>query len=172
MYPIRLGRADELEHLRNIEVQAGAIFAEHGMREIAEDEPFSVEVLTSYCSDGRLWVATDENDRPVGYIIVDAFDQSAHIEQVSVDPDFAGKRIGHALIDKSIEWAIGRGYTAMTLTTFQDVPWNAPYYQRLGFEVLPERDWSDDLVRIRSEEATHGLDRWPRVCMHKALART
>ena len=167
MSSIRLGRVAELEHLREIEVLAGAIFSEHGMAAIADDEPPSIEALTAYCADERLWVATDDQDHPVGYIVVDVLDESAHIEQVSVHPDYAGKRIGKALIDQVFHWAAEHRIVSVTLTTFLEIPWNAPYYQRLGFEFLPESDWSPDLIRIRAEENTHGLDRWPRVCMRK-----
>ena len=167
---VRLGRLAELEHLRQIEVLAGAVFAEYGMAAIADDEPPSIEVLTSYCTDNRLWVAIDEQDHPVGYIMVDALDQSAHIEQVSVHPDHAGKRIGNTLIDQVFQWAVKEGFGIVTLTTFLEIPWNAPYYQRLGFEIIPEPDWSPDLIRIRAEENTHGLDRWPRVCMRKRVS--
>lgn len=57
------------------------------------------------------------------------------------------------------------GLTALTLTTFTDVPWNAPYYARLGFRALSESELTPGLRRIRAEEAAHGLARWPRVCM-------
>ena len=58
---------------------------------------------------------------------------------------------------------------ALTLTTFRDVPWNAPYYRRCGFRVLDEQEWTPGLRAIREREAGHGLDRWPRVCMRRDL---
>ena len=170
VYPIRLGRVAEVEYLREIEVMAGAIFTEYGMAASADDEPPDVEILALYCAEERLWVATDEHDLPIAYIIVDALDKSGHIEQVSVHPDYAGMRIGSALIDQALQWAAENGYESVTLTTFLEIPWNAPYYERLGFEIIPEQDWSPGLIRIRTEENTHGLDRWPRVCMRKRVA--
>lgn len=59
--------------------------------------------------------------------------------------------------------------TALTLTTFSDVPWNRPYYERLGFRVLDEVELSPGLRRIRREEAQRGLDRWGRVAMRRRL---
>ena len=84
-----------------------------------------------------MWVAT-VNDRVVAYALAVARDGSAHLEQVSVHPDHAGQRIGADLIDAVASWARDRGDERLTLTTFADVPWNAPYYRRLGFRPLPD----------------------------------
>jgi predicted N-acetyltransferase YhbS len=84
-------------------------------------------------------------------------DGHLHVEQVSVDPAYARRGVGRALI--------GRLPGELTLTTFAEVPWNAPYYARLGFTVLPGEALTPALRAIRAREAAHGLDRWPRVCM-------
>jgi hypothetical protein len=57
----------------------------------------------------------------------------------------------------------------MTLTTFADVPWNAPYYERCGFRVMAADEITPGLAAIRAAEAAAGLDRWPRVCMIRRL---
>jgi hypothetical protein len=63
------------------------------------------------------------------------------------------------------EWATRRGYPEVTLTTFRDVPWNMPFYARLGFELVPTRELSAELVRIVAEEMRCGLDPARRVVM-------
>ena len=55
----------------------------------------------------------------------------------------------------------------MTLTTFTDVPWNAPYYRRLGWTTIDETDLSPGLARVVERETAHGLSRWPRVAMRR-----
>jgi hypothetical protein len=57
----------------------------------------------------------------------------------------------------------------VTLTTFADVPWNAPYYRRLGFADVPPGAQGPGLRRLRAHEAEVGLDRWPRVAMARPL---
>ena len=163
-YHVRGGSLRELERLRQIERRAGAGFADLGMAEIADDEPPGVEVLAEYCRADRLWVCADGADVAVGYVIVDRVDQCAHIEQVSVDPDHAGQRLGRLLIDTVADWARDEGLAAVTLTTFTEVPWNGPYYQRLGFAPLPANTLSPGLLQIRRREQAYGLDRWPRLC--------
>jgi len=165
----RLARADELDTLRAIELAAGRAFAGIGMAEIAADDPPAAETLAVFQRDGRAWVHVDEADRPVAYLIAELVDGAAHIEQVSVDPEAAGRGIGSGLIDHLADWAIERGCPALTLTTFTEVPWNAPYYRRLGFRILAENELGPGLRRIRADEAAHGLDRWPRVAMIRPI---
>lgn len=56
---------------------------------------------------------------------------------------------------------------ALTLTTFAEVPWNAPYYERCGLRPLADAELTGGLREIRAREATYGLDRRPRVCMRR-----
>ncbi len=139
------------------------------MAAVAEHEPPGVEELAVFQRDGRAWVATDAADRPVGYVLVAVVDGNAHVEQVSVHPDHARQGLGRALLEMVARWGEQRGLAALTLTTFVDVPWNGPYYERLGFRALAESEETEGLRRIRAHEADLGLDRWPRVVMRRAL---
>ena len=159
---IRAARADDLTALQDIERAAGQPFREIGMPEIADDEPFPLETLAGYQRAGRAWVAADATSLAVGYLIADEVDGHPHIEQVSVDPRFARQRIGRRLIDHLAA-------PTLTLTTFAEVPWNAPYYRRCGFVVLDDDALTPALRAIRAHEAAIGLDRWPRVVMRRAL---
>lgn len=164
---IRPARRSDLPLLQDIERAAGEPFRALGMARVADDDPPPLEALDRYREAGRAWVTTGPDDRPLGYLIADPVDGAAHIEQVSVHPSAAGRGLGSALLDHVAGWAATGGLNALTLTTFTHVPWNAPYYARLGFRVLTESGLTDGLRRIRAEEAEHGLDRWPRVCMRR-----
>ncbi|MEV0580636.1 GNAT family N-acetyltransferase [Streptomyces sp. RTGN2] len=164
---IRPARRSDLPLLQDIERAAGEPFRTLGMNCVADDDPPPLELLDGYRGAGRAWVATGPDDRPLGYLIADPVDGAAHIEQVSVHPSAARRGLGSALIDHVDRWAAREGLTSLTLTTFSQVPWNAPYYTRLGFQVLTDSGLTDGLRRIRAEEAQHGLDRWPRVCMRR-----
>ncbi|MET8997865.1 GNAT family N-acetyltransferase [Amycolatopsis sp. NPDC004169] len=166
---IRLAHPEDLPALVDVEVEAGALFREVGMAAIADDDPGSVAELAAYQSAGRAWVSVDAEDRPVGYLVADVVDGCAHIEQVSVRPSHARRGIGRALIETLAEWAAGRGLPALTLTTFESVPWNAPYYERLRFRVIPDAEIGAGLRSIRRAEAARGLDTWPRVAMIRPL---
>jgi GNAT superfamily N-acetyltransferase len=55
-----------------------------------------------------------------------------HLEEMDVLPEHAGQGLGAALIEAVCSWAHTRGFDAVTLSTFRDVPWNAPFYPRHG----------------------------------------
>ncbi|WP_067546568.1 GNAT family N-acetyltransferase [Nocardia crassostreae] len=166
---IRPTTAADLPILQEIEIAAGEPFRAAGMPEIAEDEPLPIESLDAYRRLGRAWVAVDTDDVPVAYLIDEDVDGTAHIAQVSVHPAAAHRGIGRRLIDHAAERARAAGDTALTLTTFVEVPWNAPYYERLGFRVLAPDELSPGLHKIRAREAEIGLDRWPRTAMRREL---
>lgn len=166
---IRPARSDDLDQLHDIERAAGDSFRALGMDAVADDEPPSHAALTGYMEQGRAWVVADDVDHPLGYLLVDVVDRTAHIEQVSVHPAAAGRALGRALIGRAEDWARAEGLSALTLTTYVDVPWNAPYYRRLGFRDVPESALGDGLRRVRAHERESGLDRWPRTAMTRPL---
>lgn len=155
--------------MRLIEVAAGQTFAKVGMDKVAQDEAFPAEDLLEYLRNGRAWVATDANEHVVAYLIALWVDGVVHIEQVSVHPGYAHRGIGASLIEHVAAWARERGSAALTLTTFAEVAWNAPYYERLGFRRLTDAELTPGLRAIRAEEAAHGLDEWPRLGMRREL---
>lgn len=166
---IRSAEDGDLPLLREIERAAGEPFRALGMAEIADDEPPGEDELARHLRAGLAWVAVDEHGRPVGYLVADWVDGEAHVAQVSVHPDHAHRRIGRALLERLAEHARERGSPALTLTTFAQVPWNAPYYRRCGFTELAPEELGPELRAVRRQESELGLDRWPRVAMRRRL---
>ena len=73
------------------------------------------------------------------------------------------------LVDRLAQWAAERRLPAITLTNCADVPWNGPYYERLGIRFLDEEELTPGLQRIRRAEADRGLNRWRRAAMRREL---
>jgi GNAT superfamily N-acetyltransferase len=170
--PIRVARLDELALLVEIERAVGEMFRSVGLDVVADDDPGSVEDLTPYADGGRAFVAVDDGDEPAGYLLLEVVDGAAHIEQVSVHPDAGRRGFGTALMREAEAWARRNGFEAITLTTYVDVPWNGPYYERLGFRTLSPEEETPGLRAIREHERAHGLDAWPRACMAKPIRRS
>jgi GNAT superfamily N-acetyltransferase len=164
---IRQPRRDELETLRAIERDAGRAFAAIGMPEIASDEPPSPDELESHRADGRAWVAVDSRDRPIAYLLSSVVDGCAHVDQVSVAAAHARRGLGAALIEHLAAIAREQGRPALTLTAFRDVPWNAPYYERLGFVVVEPADQGPELAAVVRRESTAIPGDAPRVAMRR-----
>lgn len=169
---IRAARTTDIPAIQGIELAAGEAFRSIGLADIADDDPPSAAELTAHIRNGGALVAVDGTDTPVAYLLVEALGGRAHIEQVSVHPSHARRGLGARLIEVADEWADAHGLAGLTLTTFADVPWNAPYYARLGFAVLPD-DAVDAALRERvREEEAHGLGlaEWPRVVMARGAS--
>jgi hypothetical protein len=50
------------------------------------------------------------------------------------------------------------------------VPWNGPYYRRLGFRCLTVDEETPGLRAVRERERARGLEVWPRTSMRRRLA--
>jgi GNAT superfamily N-acetyltransferase len=167
MTAVRPPRRDELELLRSIEHDAGEAFAALGMARMGE--ALRVEDLEAFRSAGRAWVTVDDDDVPVAYLLSAVLDDCAHIEQVSVAPSHARRGVGAGLIEHLATLARSQGRAALTLTTFRDVPWNAPYYQRLGFTIVEPPDQAPELAAVVARETRSIPGRAPRVAMQRPL---
>ena len=99
-------------------------------------------------------------------------DGEGHLDDSRWDAAHGRRGVGRALVDEVLAWTAVRGLPSVTLITFRDVPWNGPYYEKLGFEAVtaltPElRAAVDqgatlggrrDLVMRRSLVAAEGVD--------------
>lgn len=170
---IRLATYDDVPMLADIERAAGLLFLDIAMPDIAYDEPLPESILQGGVDSGLLWVAVEDGaySVPVAYLLAEVLDASIHVEQVTVHPDYARQRIGSRLIDTCETWAAERGYQWVTLTTFRDVAWNAPWYRRIGFTRIPDDEMTDALRALVARERVSGLDRWPRLVMRRAIGR-
>jgi GNAT superfamily N-acetyltransferase len=107
-------------------------------------------------------VAVDDADRAVAFVIWRPLGEDFYVEQIDVDPAHAGKRLGAHLLARLA--ARGR---ALTLSTFRDIPWNAPWYRRLGFVDIADDTLPPLLRHIRTEHMARGLDESLRVFMRR-----
>lgn len=97
---------------------------------------------------GFLLVAAESiQSAAIGFVHVIEVDGFAHLEQLSVRPEKSRQGIGRALVKAAMVEAAARGYKNLTLRTFAEVPWNAPFYATCGFEVSePELPFQRELA--------------------------
>ncbi len=98
-------------------------------------------------------------------------DGAAHLEQIAVRPDLGRRGIGGALLEASCTRARAAGFGALTLTTFRDLEWNAPWYARRGFSELPREAWGPELAAQWRTEEEAGILVAPRIAMRRLLDR-
>ncbi|MBI5543020.1 MAG: GNAT family N-acetyltransferase [Deltaproteobacteria bacterium] len=164
-YSIRAGRLDELPTVQEIERRAARRLASVGLPAAVDLPIHPMEELRADCSHGRLLVAADQQDRAVGFALFDLHEDEAHLREVDVVPEHGGQGLGRRLIQAVIARAREAGLRRLALTTFRDVPFNAPFYARLGFRIVDETHASPRLARIRQEERLNGYELAPRVAM-------
>lgn len=169
-YATRPGRADEAEALRAIERAAQQAFAGVGYPELAAGEPIAAEALKRAAKNGLLLVAADARDQAVGFAVCEEIDGCLYVHELDVHPDHAGQRLGARLLDAAAALARRRKLPALTLTTFRSVPWNAPYYARLGFIDMREDEVGPGLTMVLARQRAAGLDMANRVAMRRAVA--
>lgn len=111
-----------------------------------------------------------EGEPSAGFALIGRVDGNLHLEQLAVHPDRMRRGIGGRLVEAVLDHARATGVPAVTLTTYRDVPWNAPWYERHGFTVWPETAWGPELHALVRHEHDLGLGVAPRVVMGHALA--
>lgn len=169
-YTIRPGRTDEAESLREIERAAQQAFAGVGYPDLAVGEPTAAADLLAAANDRLLLAAVDAQDNPVGFAICEEIDGCLYVRELDVHPDHAGQRLGARLLDACAGLAQQCGLPALTLTTFRSVPWNAPYYARLGFSEMRRDELGPDLAMVLERQRAAGLDMPNRVAMRRAVS--
>jgi GNAT superfamily N-acetyltransferase len=168
-YTIRLARGEELPLLQEIEQAAGQRFRTVGLPDVAEGAPLPLEVLRLHEQAGHVWVVADANERPAGFAVVQIIDGAAHLHEMDVHPAHSGRGLGRRLIQHICAWASEQGFQTVTLSTFRAVPWNAPWYARMGFRCLGEDELTPGLHSLRQQEERTGLPIEQRVCMRYDL---
>lgn len=164
MIHIRPARADEIDRVRDIERASATRFLETDRAWLAHDEPTDAATLAARIASGGLLVAEDQG-AAVAFVMFREVEGCGYVEQIDVLPSHARRAIGAALLEAVGDLARARGWPALTLSTFRDVPFNAPYYARLGFETVA--DLTPGLAQIRAEHEARGLDETARVFMRR-----
>jgi GNAT superfamily N-acetyltransferase len=163
-YTITRARPQDLAHVPQIELAAARLFDGH-VPESVIDETTTQAELQQALHDGHLWVALAD-DEPVGFARVVRMDpRRVHLEELDVLPAHGRRGLGRQLVEEVCRWAASAGYDAVTLTTFSDLPWNRPFYERLGFRVMSPAEISTALRRVIDHETRRGLDPARRVAM-------
>ena len=163
-YRITLARPADVHLLRAIELSSARLLEGYAPESVLA-EATAEEDLSQAQGDGLLWVAL-RDDRPIGFAHLRLLEPDAvHLQELDVHPDHGRRGVGTRLVAAVCAWAYHRRHGLVTLTTFRDVPWNMPFYARLGFEEIPPNDVSSAIRSILEAEVRSGLDGARRVPM-------
>ena len=164
-YLIRSARAEELILLAQIERSAAVLFLDTPYAFLANDEPLSIDFVLQRFQAGQVWVAVNPFGVVVGFAITREVDGTIYLQEMDVDPAHGQRGIGAGLVKTVCDWAPLHGYETISLSTFRDLPWNAPFYAKLGFRILEESKLTSCFQQIRRQELEAGLPILERVIM-------
>jgi GNAT superfamily N-acetyltransferase len=168
---IRPAREEDAALLPAIERSAAQSFQRApGLKWITEGDVLDEAVHLGRILGGTCWIAVDEHDTPIGFLSAEAIaGRELHIYEMSVIETLQGRGVGRTLLTAAIEWTAAHHFTALTLTTFRDVPWNAPFYSRLGFKVLSASHFDARLATLLRKEVESGFAESTRCAMRLSL---
>jgi GNAT superfamily N-acetyltransferase len=163
-YTIGVARLQDIRALARIEAAAAQLLRGHAPESVLQETTDEDEFREAQAA-GRLWIACAD-DIPVGFALVEMLARDLpHLEEIDVDPEHGRRGLGAALVRTVCEWVMRSGYAEITLTSFRAVPWNMPFYSRLGFEEMPTESLRPELAALVREEAARGLDPTKRAVM-------
>lgn len=154
---VRRSREDDLAKLAAVEHQASQLFAGTPHAYLCGAPTLARDILERQHRAGAVWVAVDEGDEPVGFAVAGELGAEAYLYELDVDPTQGRKGLGRALMGAMLGWARATGHETLTLATFSDLPWNAPFYARLGFVVIPDAELTPEMIETRRHEAKAGF---------------
>lgn len=177
---IEPARAEDLPALQQIEAAAARLFPAQDLPPALAGRSLPLSVLDAARAAGLLWVArtapaTTALAAPLGFLMAEpGGEHCLHLAEMDVLPAHGRRGLGSALLARAEAEARARGLGWLTLSTFEHLAWNAPFYARQGFVPLDESgpeagERFGHLLRHLAEERGQGLRQ--RLGMVKPLAR-
>jgi len=149
---IRRCPAGDFNELVAIDDDACRLFETVGLNfDFAADHSFAVSEHSRWIRaglDGNAFLATLPDGLNAGMLVMGFVDGEPYLDQISVRPEFMRRGIGRSLLEHALRWA---GSKRLWLTTYSHVPWNRPFYERLGFECVPEPNCPESIRGIIAE---------------------
>ena len=163
--PVAIGRLIEVDRAASSLFEpTGLLSPEALMDTVGSDD------LLSALNNGWLLAAVIDDAPAAGFVMASRRGNGLYIDQISVDPAYGRRGIGRALMQGIENLALQNDLREMTLSTFRDLPWNAPFYAGLGFRPLRRRDLEPFMLTIEAAQAPF-MDVSRRTFMRKRLRK-
>ena len=170
MIEVRPAHEGDISILPEIERSSSVLFRQWpGLEWIADDDVQSEEQHRRLIANGVAFVAEMKGHGVVAFLNGETTSDALHVWQIAVHREQQGRGIGRHLLAAAQHFATDHGINALTLTTFKQVPWNEPYYHRLGFITLDRDEIGPWLQAVLDAEERAGLPAAKRCAMRKPL---
>jgi GNAT superfamily N-acetyltransferase len=162
---IRLAADNDVASIVEVEKSADEAFLATEHANAPDSPPTDLQAYRRLVASQSAWVA-ELDGTLVGSAVAERTPDALHVLELSVRKDCQRRGIGQRLMLAVIDAARARGDAAVTLTTFRNVIFNAPFYRTLGFEVIDAP--SSRLRAILAAEIAHG---WKDRCAMRLAIR-
>jgi N-acetylglutamate synthase-like GNAT family acetyltransferase len=167
---LRTARLTDTQEILDVIEDAGEMFNGLGLADESLEVSFPLGKLKRLIRKEQVWVCA-RGSSLAGAIILSALRKTAYVEELAVRRDCGRRGIGTRLVGRGIIWACEKELDSIYLSTFASVPWNAPFYRKLGFTDIDPDRWTSAMRRIRRTEEAQGLKVSERVFMQRILTR-
>jgi GNAT superfamily N-acetyltransferase len=169
---LRLRKATQADAAIFPELEQSACLSFRADREIAwlaDADNLPAERYRDIIAEGWSWIAEGERAKPVAFVAATLEGEELHLWEFNVHVEYQRRGIGRRLLQRLIAEATAAKIPATTLTTFRDVPWNAPFYRSTGFELVAPGQLDRRLAGLLAEEARMGLPAARRCAMRRRI---
>lgn len=151
-WSIRLAVQADLEALARIELDASATLAAALGEADGDTVITSPQLLTDAIASRLVFIATNENENPVGFVACAELDGLLYIGEIDVMRAFQRQGLGRHMLEHALAEGRKRNFMGAMLTTDRHVPFNAPFYRTVGFVEIPEPDMPPSLAKVIAAE--------------------
>jgi len=148
---LRVAQVDELDVLCDIDLDASRLFDQAGI-ELTFPDDLEFAALERrrwlYClRAGTTLLASNRSREVIGFAALRVLDGEPYLEQLSVRMHAMRKGIGTVLLDAAVRVAEKTRAQSIWLTTYRHLPWNAPFYEKAGFVIVPVEQCGSEVVQ-------------------------
>ena len=171
MFHIRKTFPSDILQLMKIEHSANQAFAQiPQLKWLAESAVMSSDQHLDLIQNHDAFVAVNAQNQVIGFLYAEKQAQDLYIIELDVAAEYQQQGVGRQLMTYIIDFAKLQGLQAVTLTTFTDVAWNRPFYEKSGFKLLNPQNLKSYLKQKIDNEVEHGFVRDSRCAMQFILS--
>jgi GNAT superfamily N-acetyltransferase len=157
---------NDLTFLSDIEYNSDQLFKDYGLDAIIYTPKNPLSYWLDLYRTSIIRIAKNVDGTVLGFYMLAEIDRQSYLKQISVDPQYGSKGIGTKLLLNALHTAKSQGHNYVTLTTYRDINFNAPFYRKNGFEEFTPDDTWPELSKLRAEEKSSDLEKLPRCAMY------
>jgi GNAT superfamily N-acetyltransferase len=149
-FAMRTASVAEIDTLCEIDADASTLFVEAGLDlDLPAGHEFLIAERSRWLRSlaaGKTLLVIGSTGTALGFAASGTRDGEPYLDQLSVRSHFMRIGLGTALLGATEHMARAAGGRALWLTTYRHLPWNRPFYERMGFEVVAEADCGPDMM--------------------------